>query len=106
MNFLECDGTGWLWYPGNGQGVFEEFKLDRVAGRDAICWRHPTNSRNPVTGRKGGPFACEDLSFARKTIIAVLPGDPYNLASGQVPFRRPKCDAPQGFKFDRSRFSR
>lgn len=105
VNYLAPQGRAWLWYPGNLRGVPEEYKKDVISGLQAICWRHPENSFNPVTRRSGGGFACENLSFAQKTIVAALPGDPFNLKTGQVPYRLDRCTAPTRFQFERSAFS-
>lgn len=105
VNYIGRDGRAWLWYPGNVTGVPELYERRTVAGRPALCWAHPSNSRNPVTGHRGGGWSCTPLDFARKTIVAVLDGDPYRLASGKVPYRLKRCDAPEAFRFDRAAIS-
>ncbi|WP_264212074.1 hypothetical protein [Leisingera thetidis] len=104
VNYLAANGRAWLWYPGNSAGVPEEWKLDTVAGQKAVCWRHPSNSYNPVTKQTGGPFACQSLALSQRSIVARVAGDPYGLSSGQIPYKRAKCDAPAEFAFDRNRF--
>lgn len=103
VNYL-ADGKAWLWYPGNSEGVPEEWKRGTVNGTAAVCWRHPSNTYNPVTKTKGGPWGCQALNLSQKQIVADLKGDPYNLRSGQVPYRLKRCDAPAEFSFDRIRF--
>ncbi len=105
VNFLAPNGKAWLWYPGNQFGVPEDYKTSIVSGQRAICWRHPTNSYNPVTKTSGGGFQCENLALAQRTIVASLPGDVFSLKTGLVPYTRRRCDAPQEFNFDRTRFS-
>lgn len=105
VNYLAPQGRAWLWYPGNRAGVREDYKIGIAAGRKAICWRHPKNSYNPVTGQSGGDFACEPLDLSQRTVVSVLPGDPFNLASGQVPYPLDRCTAPEAFDFNRARFS-
>lgn len=104
VNYLGTDGRAWLWYPGNITGVPEEWKLDTVAGQSAVCWRHPSNSYNPVTKQSGSAFACQSLALSQKAIVAKLQGDPYRLSSGKIPYRKQKCAAPAEFEFDRNRF--
>lgn len=104
VNYL-ADATAWLWYPGNSVGVPEEWKRDTVSGQAAICWRRPKNSYNPVTKTQGGPWGCQALDLSQKQIVADLVGDPFNLRSGQVPYRLSRCEAPAEFSFDRNRFS-
>lgn len=103
VNYLAPQGKAWLWYPGNRRGVQEEYKQDAVAGQKAICWRHPSSSYNPVTQTTGGGFACQSLSFSQRTIVAALPGDPFSLKTGQVPFPLERCNAPIQFSFDRNK---
>lgn len=102
VNYIAEGGKAWLWYPGNRRGVVEEWKLD--PGLNAVCWRHPSNTYNPVTKTKGGEFQCQSRSVSIDTIVSSQQGDPYNLASGSVPNARDKCTAPVEFNFDRSLF--
>lgn len=104
VNFIAPGGQAWLWYPGNVRGVPEEYKRDRVNGVDALCWRHPKQSFNPVTGQSGGRFACQSLVLSRKTIVAALPGDPFNLATGRVPYQLRKCGPPPEFQLAKDTF--
>ncbi|MEP2641687.1 hypothetical protein [Roseobacter sp.] len=104
MNYIAQASKAWLWYPGNGRSLPETYKLDRVSGQAAICWQHPNNSYNPVTGQNGGSFACEPLAFASKAVVSELSGDVFDLASGQVPYRLDRCKAPDQFDFDRVKF--
>lgn len=105
VNYLGTNGRAWLWYPGNSRGVPEEYRLQQVRGIAAICWRHPGASYNPVTKQVGGEFACQSLDLSRRTIIARLAGDPFNLATGKVPYRLDRCKAPPAFEFDRNRYA-
>lgn len=105
VNYLGPNGKAWLWYPGNPRGVPEEYKRDVISGQDAICWRHPSNSYNPVTRTRGGSFACESLKLSQRTIVAALPGDPFTLQTGQVPYPLERCTAPAQFRFDRTAIS-
>lgn len=102
VNYLGTGGRAWLWYPGNRSGVPE---LWRVKDGTSICFSHPTNTYNPVTKQRGGSEQCSPLDLSRKLTISVLSGDPYNLSSGQVPYRLRKCEAPEAFDFDRERYA-
>ncbi|WP_157046544.1 hypothetical protein [Roseovarius sp. 217] len=104
INYIGPRGKAWLWYPGNRRGVAEEWKLDTVNGSSAICFRHPTKSYNPITKTTGGAFACQSLALSQKAKVASLPGDPFDLASGSVPYVLAKCAAPQAFQFDLKKF--
>ena len=102
VNYLQNNGRAWLWYPGNQMGVPERWRVD--IRRNALCWTHPKNTRNPVIQSSGSSEVCESLSFARRTIIASLNGDPFRLSTGKIPHTLNRCEAPQGFNFDRVRF--
>ncbi|MGR3481494.1 hypothetical protein [Salipiger marinus] len=105
VNYLAPEGKAWLWYPGNRLGVPEDYKRDVVAGQEAMCWRHPPNSFNPVTRKQGGTFACESLALARSTVVSALPADPFALQTGRVPYTLDRCAAPAEFSFDRTTIS-
>lgn len=100
VNFLDADGRAWLWYPGNRAGVPERWRVDPA--RDAICWTHPNNTYNPVTKTSGGQEVCQALDLSRSTLVAALLGDPFDLATGKVPYRLDRCAVPEAFVFDRS----
>jgi len=102
VNYLAAQGKAWLWYPGNSKIVPELWKLDRDG--TVICWKHPQQSYNPVTQQFGGGFACTSRQFSAKTIVAELRGDPFGLAKGNVPYRLKKCQAPDAFEFDRTKY--
>lgn len=104
VNYLAAGGDAYLWYPGNRNVVPENYKRDVIAGQQALCWRHPRQSYNPVTKQTGGKYACMPLDLSRKTIVAELVGDPYKLASGNLPHPLKRCVAPAAFRFDRARF--
>lgn len=102
VNYLGANGRSWLWYPENTRGVAETWRVD--VSKRAVCWGHPANSYNPVTGKSGGGESCELLSIGRRVTISKLDGDPFGLANGTVPYRREKCTAPTQFDFDRQRY--
>lgn len=104
VNYLGPDGKAWLWYPGNRHGVPELYRLATVAGTSSICWKHPSDTYNPVTKQSGRRYACEPLTTAQRTQVAVLDGDPFNLRSGGVPYRLDRCKAPDAFTFDSARY--
>lgn len=96
VNYIQA-GRAWLWYPGNAVALPEAWETRTRGDMPVICWRHPTNSHNPVTGQSGGGAACTPLEFAQKTIVAELAGDPFGLRSGRVPYRLDRCIPPPEF---------
>lgn len=45
---------------------------------------------------------CQRPDLRQTLTVANLPGDPFKLMSGAIPYSRGKCDAPDAFTFDRS----
>lgn len=104
VNFIVDDRSAWLWYPGNRVALPETYRLDHVKGVAALCWQHPENTYNPVIQRPGGNYVCQSLDLSRRTIVSVLPGDPFKLATGRVPYPLQRCSAPPEFTFYREEF--
>lgn len=102
VNFIAANGRSWLWYPGNSSALAETWRI--LSAEQTICWGHPANSYNPVTGQVGTGESCERLANARRLTIARLKGDPYGLANGRVPYRLGKCQAPPEFDYDKQRY--
>lgn len=98
VSYFATPDQSWLWYPRNARGVAEAWKIDGAL----ICYRSAPNTYNPVTKQRGGDFDCTPASLERRQVVAQLPGDPFTLAKGTVPYPRPKCEAPAEFSFDRS----
>lgn len=105
VTHLAAGGTTYLWYPGNLGGLMGDYKRDTVGGHDVMCWRYGPKTYNPVTKTRGGQFDCQEMEFTRKTIVAQLSGDPFNLTSGRVPYPMARCTAPREFSFDRDKFT-
>lgn len=104
VNYIASGGRAWLWYPNNSRGLPEHYSFARVNGIDALCWSHPNNSHNPVTGKSGGGLSCQSLSLSRRTVISELRGDIFNLSTGSIPYKLDRCIAPESFRFDRERY--
>jgi len=102
VNYLARGGKAWLWYPGNNRGVPETWRIKKGT---AICFKHPVNSYNRVTGQGGGKESCTPLELQKRLVVAAVNGDPFNLKSGSVPYARPKCDATEAFGYDRKRYA-
>ncbi|MEP4197417.1 MAG: hypothetical protein ABJL99_17485 [Aliishimia sp.] len=102
VTFMRGDNVSWLWYPGNQRSLPASWKVE--ATRNAICWKYGSRTYNPVTKQGGGQFNCSPLGLVQRTKVAALKGDVFNLSSGQIPYRRKKCDAPSEFSFDQSAY--
>jgi len=96
IEYLTHD-KAWLWYPGNSRAVEGRWRI--APGRHPlICFTYEARSYNPVTRRPGGTEGCEPLADVAARIRESVPGDVFNLASGQVPKRRARCEVPAPFK--------
>jgi len=100
VSYYDSAKSSWLWYPRNAVSLPEEWKLEDKK----LCFKHPSNTYNPVGKSRGGEFKCQSIDLSRKIVVARLDGDPFELKSGKVPSRRDKCAAPKEFEFDRERF--
>ncbi|WP_179380411.1 hypothetical protein [Jannaschia marina] len=92
IEYHGTDGKAHLWYPGNFSGVPSNWKIEydvRSRSHD-ICWQYPVRSYNPVTRQRGGRFDCQPNRFYLAGVTQILAGDPFNLASGRIPFRLSK----------------
>lgn len=86
IEYLAADGKTFLWYPGNSRPVQGEWKIQEALFGPDICFRYGPNTRNPITGSSDSSWYCDDFRDWR----AILKGDPFNLASGKLPFVLPK----------------
>lgn len=94
--FLDYENS-WLWYPGNTRVVNGSWRIQ--GGRQSlICWTPEENTYNPVTNQFGNAEACEVLADSASRVRQSLPGDLFDLRSGDIPFRRAKCDVPAPFE--------
>lgn len=98
--YLADNGREYLWYPRNARVVAADWKLEG----DNICYRYSSNTYNPVTKKKGGEFECRLAKIGSYSVVAELDGDPFDLATGNVPYRLNPCNAPEEFEFDREEF--
>ncbi|WP_155839346.1 hypothetical protein [Hyphomonas chukchiensis] len=108
VTYYENETRSWLWYGGNDIALPSEWKVEErdigehgtpLSGeaRTQICWKYGSNTYNPSTGNTGGKFQCTVLINALQITVSSLDGDVFNLSSGEVPYSRQKCDAPDDF---------
>ena len=94
VTYYESPNRSWLWYPGNRIALPAAWKLDG----EKVCWRYGGNTYNPATKEDGGNFSCTSKTRSLFTKVGVLSGDVFGLASGEIPYVRAKCDAPDQFQ--------
>jgi hypothetical protein len=87
VEYYSKNGTSFLWYPGNTRIVWGDWKVEANSGQQSnMCHRYQTNSYNPVTKVRGGNWECVNIVLQQSSIQNRIVGDPFGLASGQVPF--------------------
>lgn len=84
------NGQAFLWYPGNTAVVSADWKIQLDNRPENICWKYQTRSYNPLTGQPGGTWGCNNAPSYKNDIAQILDGDPFDLASGRVPYRMGK----------------
>ncbi len=90
IEYHRPDGRSFLWYPGNAVSVPAKWEVRPYLGRKSheICWQYPSRSKNGITGlSSGGRWQCTPSQYFFSSVKEVLEGDPFNLASGRVPYR-------------------
>ncbi|WP_299296296.1 hypothetical protein [uncultured Tateyamaria sp.] len=87
------NGQTFLWYPGNSKIVKGQWKLlVQDDGKPVRCYKYSSNSYNPVTGLRSGPWRCVQFSGSEFQGSRIIVGDPFELASGRIPFRMQKLE--------------
>lgn len=87
VEYYDKQGTVALWYPGNQRSLPGQWKTINVGNTDAqICFRYQTNTRNPVTGVRGGSWECSADRQQNASVQEIISGDVFHLSSGAIPF--------------------
>jgi hypothetical protein len=86
IEFLADEGRSYLWFPGNRGLVPGQWVVRRWYEKYEICFRYGSDTRNAITGERGGDVHCTLLSDYAGTVAEVRDGDPFDLASGGLPF--------------------
>jgi hypothetical protein len=86
------NGQSFLWYPGNTRPVIGRWEVRSAAnGEPILCYSYGQNSYNPVTKQIGGG-ECKTGYEAMLFQSFAFVGDPFDLASGRLPFVIPDKD--------------
>lgn len=86
VEFRQADGQVYLWYPTNTRSLAGQAKTQTSNGQSEICHRYNSSGKNPATGVAGYAWECAPLSANLRSITHMLQGDPFDLASGKIPF--------------------
>ena len=100
VEYLSADGQVYMWYPYNGsvvRGVWSVRRLSSDLARLSpyvVCYSY-SGARNPVTAEYN-PTECiqPEIILGGVSLIEARQGDPFNLSSGQVPFRLDRRQVP------------
>ena len=109
VTFYETPERSWLWYGGNNIALPAQWKKEPRAQSELgkpltgvldhrVCWKYGTDTYNPSTKKGGGEFDCTLAINTLQMTVGAIDGDVFNLKSGQVPYIRKKCDAPDEFE--------
>jgi len=91
IEYTASNGTLALWYPGNNKVVKGYWKAQKSTKGDVqVCFKYPSSSFNPVTQETGGRWECTSAKLALAFDVERVSGDPFNLASGAIPFVLPR----------------
>ncbi|MEO0379401.1 MAG: hypothetical protein AAF252_03975 [Pseudomonadota bacterium] len=103
VEYFADNGRAYLWYRGNRTAVSSRWRTASPETGDipgppipigrgdvAICFKYPSASYNPVTKTSGGAWECRASILFGENVVAIVEGDPFDLASGQLPAVMPK----------------
>ena len=86
VELLAEDGWSYLWYPGNRVIVRGQWTLHHWYREYAICFRYGAAVLKPKTKDPWDSFDCTLLTEYAPTVAETRQGDPFDLASGRLPF--------------------
>lgn len=90
VEYTAPDGKAYLWYPGNPGPVVGEWTADTDGtGSAIVCFKYPANTYNPETEEWGGRWWCKQGAGYVADEDHLVSGDPFNLASGRIPYVMP-----------------
>lgn len=93
VEYFAPDGRAWLWYRGSDRALPGEWKLEND-GVD-LCFRYGTDTRDGLTGARGGSWRCDEQWRARQQVVSFVEGDPFNLSRGKIPqMELRRCQLP------------
>ena len=91
VEFNCSNGDSFLWFPGNRRVLKALWKTRlRDDGVTELCYLYGTDTKNYVTGERGGKWDCRSAVFDLDAIREAVEGDPFGLASLKVPFVMPE----------------
>lgn len=103
VSYLDPNGTGRLWYPGNSVVLANDWKIfmpkqpspgflpkplpQSMLNSAKVCFRYPEGSHNPHAYQPAGLFACASAGRLAADTVDQAPGDVFGLMTRrEVPF--------------------
>lgn len=97
VEYFAPDGISYLWFRGNRAPLRGEWNVQGSGFGEELCFRYGPNTRDAITGIRGGKWECRRLASERQRVVSFLKGDPFGLSRGQLPrinLRRCQLPAP------------
>lgn len=85
VEYFAPDGTSYLWFRGNQAPIRGEWKIQGSGLAANLCFIYCANTRDAVTGARGGDWECRRLRNEREGVVSFLEGDPFGLSQGRLP---------------------
>lgn len=98
VSYIGEDNRIWLWYPGNSRSLPGTYEVKKPR----ICFSYEGPTYNPISGDRSGT-SCTLLHWVRRRVLSSAQGDIFNLSSGEVPYKRPRCDDAGKFVYSKLR---
>ncbi len=104
VTYYENENKVWLWYGGNDVALPAAWKITENIDaksedfRWSACFKYGPDTYNPATKKSVGQYECTLAVNVLNLWVGMIDGDLFNLSSGEVPYVREKCDAPNEFK--------
>ncbi|HEV7692802.1 MAG TPA: hypothetical protein VGO52_18335 [Hyphomonadaceae bacterium] len=94
LEYTDAQGRLFMWYPGNRNVVSGTWGVVETYSPPRTCFKY-LNAVHGVTGEYE-PNECvpPEQVIGRPYDLGVHEGDPFNLASGKIPYLKSKSDVP------------
>lgn len=106
VEYFAPDGTSYLWFRGNRAPLRGEWKVRGSGFGEDLCFRYGPNTRDAVTGIRGGNWECGRLASESRDVVSFLEGDPFGLSQGRLPqMSLRRCQLPPPMRLMTRSFS-
>lgn len=99
IEYFAADGTSYLWFRGNSAPLRGEWKIQGSNFNPDLCFKYGANTRDAVTGTRGGSWQCGRLRNGAENVVSFIEGDPFGLSKGkQLATDLRRCELPPPMK--------